>query len=403
MRTFASLLATLALTACDPTPVADPGAGPDDPPIDVPPADEPPPDEPPTTHELTLPAKYVAAHEAFLYAEIDGDHAVAETELIYALADNYPSRITLTAEGGYLLASECSSDPGPVVWRSISDIKGDAATLELIDGAVTIDLRAEGNVSFLLTGDITEQTCTLADVPVTSVPLQHRVTLAVHRPAGFAIETFHQLLKDCPDTVVLPAGVPLWAPVARPLDARFKPFAAQNAPAPIAITLRSDGHITADAESVYLTAEPGSVELSFATTLPVRGLQAFTVIGPAALSSVDATLYLQKSAAKGTVLEPITDGSSYSLFFPDQPNTVDIRVHTADTTHGDLCAHIPATWFTSASATPEQCTATAGDPDETEATDLIQLATIRSPGECRLEVSIPGTEFTWSTNFTTTP
>lgn len=386
MRTFASLLTTLVLSACDPAPAT----GPDDPPAD------PPVDDRPATHELTLPAKYAATHDDLLYAELDGDQAIAGVELSYALADAYPSRVTITPESAYVLAPECQAQPGPVVWRTIAELEGDAARLELVDGALSLELRAEGTVSALLEGDVTEQACDLADAPVTTVPLQHRVVIHVHRPTGFVIETFHQQLGDCPDTVILPAGVPLWAPTALPLDAKGKPFAALNAPAPVAITLRSSGALTSD--DIYLTAEPGAVSLTVDTPLPVHGLDAFDVIGPAALTSVDAALYLQKAAAKGTVLEPITAGESYALFFPDLRNTVDLRVDAAATARGPLCANIPAAWFTATTATPERCTATAGDPD---ATGLIPVADIRGPGECRLEVTMPGTAFAWSTRFST--
>lgn len=384
MRTFASLLTTLVLSACDPAPAAGPDTGPDDPPAD----------DRPTTHELTLPARYAATHDELLYAQLDGAQAVAEAELSYALADAYPSRVTITPESAYVLAPECQAQPGPVVWHTIAEVEGDAAGLELVDGALSVELRDEGTVSALLQGDVSEQACDLADAPVTTIPLQHRVVIHVHRPTGFVIETLHQQLGDCPDTVILPVGVPLWRPTAQPLDAEGKPFAAFNAPTPVAITLRSSGALTTHAK--YLTAEPGTVSLTVDTPLPVHGLDAFEVIGPAALTSVDAALYLQKAAAKGTVLEPIAAGKSYALFFPEMRNTVDLRVDAAATARGPLCANIPAAWFASTTATPERCAATAGDPD---ATGLIPVADIRGPGECRLEVTMPGTTFAWSTRF----
>ncbi|MFY0540524.1 hypothetical protein [Nannocystis pusilla] len=129
--------------------------------------------------------------------------------------------------------------------------------------------------------------------------------------------------------------------------------------------------------------------IDVATTLPVRGLTSFTVVGPEALTSVDAALHLTRAAAKGSISEPIEPDMSYALFFPDQRNSVELRVLAASTELGKLCADPPAAWFVSTSTTPGQCTAPAASDDEF--TSFIPVARVVTAGECRLDVELPGT------------
>lgn len=387
MRTLALFVAGIVLTAC--------GAGPG------PTIGDPPPEAPGLAHELKLPAQHASSQEVTVYAELDGDLATELTELSYALADGYPSQVTLSAKDGFVVTQGCSIRLGAVVWKSLAEVQGSAAKLELDAGTLAIELREEGDVSALLEGEITEQHCTSEDGKVvTSIQLEHRVVLHVRPIAGFVVEQFHQQLGDCQDSVVLPSGAPLWAPTASPLDAAEQRFEAANAPAPVAITLRADGALTQLADG-HLSAEAGTVAVSLDTPLPVHGLRSFEVVGPEALTSVQAALYLRKAAAKGNISERIEEGMSYKLFFPEQSNEVEIEVDSAMTSRGELCANIPADWFSATSSTPEQCIASA-EGSESDATSFVSVAAVRSPGECALEVTIPGTSQRWTTKFSTT-
>src|SRR5690606_6470727 len=194
---------------------------------------------------------------------------------------------------------------------------------------------------------------------------------------------------------------PLQAPTAQPLDAADQPFTALNAPTPVSITLRSDAALTQVSEDGALWAETGEVSVVVDTTLPVRGLESVTLVGPDTLTAVERARYLRKAAAKGSIVEPIEDGSSYRLFFLDEVNKVDVQVDSAMTTHGRLCAGVPAVWFASSSATPERCEAGPGSFEKLSFA-AIPIATILDVGECRLEVTIPGTSHAWTTHFTTT-
>ncbi|MDI1484606.1 hypothetical protein [Polyangium sp. y55x31] len=384
MRAVASLVFALVLAAC---------------------ADGPAPDsaEPSPVHTLTLPARYASSSDVVAYAELANGQAKEETELTYALADGYPREVTLVPKDGFVLSSDCKMHPGPVVWQSIADVQGTAAAVEIVGGALAVELREEGTVTVLLEGEITGQQCPSEDGSIaTALPLQHRLVLHVERVTGFVVEQFHQQLAGCWDAMVLPAGAPLWAPTARPLDATGKPFSAVNAPAPVALTLQSNGDLTSGPGVTYMTAGPGTVTVSVDTTLPVQGMQAFEVVGPDALTSVEASFYLRKAALKGNVSEPIEEGASYKLFLPEESNGVDLHVEEAMTTHGKLCENVPGAWFASESSTPVQCDASVGVVDPF-ASSTIPVAAIGDAGECRLWVTIPGTTQRWATRFSIAP
>lgn len=384
MRAFASLLLPIVLTAC-----GGPGAPPGDPPPAVP-------------HELTLPVQYAASTQVLISAKFDAAWATAATELSYGLTDGYPRQGTISVQGGYVLFPGCQANLGAVVWRSLGQVQGTAAKLDLVGGKLAVDLREEGTVSALLEGEITDQHCVVGSDPaVTVVPLRHRVTLQVHRVAGFVVDQFHQQLGNCWGPMVLPSGALLWAPAAHPLDAAGQRFEPVNAPTPATITLRSDGALLPGADPGRLSAGAGTVALSVDTGLPVQGLGSFAVVDPAALTSVQAALYLRKAATKGNVTERIEEGSSYQLFFPEQANAVDILVDSAMTARGKLCANVPGAWFATTSATPAQCAASASAAAEFPA-NPIPVAAIGALGECRLAVTIPGTSLSWAARFSTT-
>lgn len=408
MRTPTSLAIGLALAACVP------GAGPEPTtdPTDTGPTETGPTDaqpgsttmlapEPVPVHTLTFPAVLADSHELLTYADLDGDRASARAELAYGLHPDYPDLVTLLPGVGMVLAPECQAQQGELVWHSLAEVEGNAAGLELRAGALAIELREEGTVSALLHGELRGQDCGLPGV-TTVVPLAHRIVLQVDRVVGFKVEQFHQQLGDCHDRVVLPADATLWAPTARALDDHDTALELINAPTPVGITLRSPGALEAGPDAWSLIAEPGLVAIDVATTLPVRGLASFTVVGPEALTSVDAALHLQRAANKGSISEPIEPGMSYPLFFPDQRNTVELHVDAATTELGKLCADPPAGWFVSTSTTPDRCTAPAASDDEW--TGFISVARVVTTGECRLAVELPGTTHRWETWFrTTTP
>lgn len=390
MRTLAPFTAAIVLTACG----AEPG-------LPNPKPHDPPPEVTPASHELKLPASVASSQEVIVYAKREGAKASYETELHYALAGGYPSQVTLAPEGGYVISQGCKLRLGTVVWKSIADVQGTAAKVALDGGKLAIDLLEEGDVSLLLEGEVTGQECTPeSGPPETSIPLQHRVVLHTHHVAGFVVEQFNQVLSDCWGAMVLPSGAPVSVPTAAPLAADGARFDAANAPAPVAITLRSPGALTL-LDSGRFSAEAGTVSLSLDTKLPVEGLQSFEVVGPDALTAVDAELYLSKAASKGSITEAIDEGMSYSIFFPEERNQVVIRATSAMTALGKLCDNVPGEWFSSTSSTPEKCAAVAGVTDPFS-TSYIPVASILAPGECRVEVTIPKTTHGWTTSFITT-
>lgn len=363
-----------------------------------------PSDTPAADQQLTLPIRYASSHEFTIYHRIQPDLPIDETRLSYGLADGYPQEVTITTKG-IALSPECRARLGGVVWSRLVDVKGTAARLSLSAGTIEVELIEEGEVTAILEGDLTGQECTPPDKPVvSSVKLYHRVVLQVDRVAGFVVDQLSQQYGDCKDQLVLPSGVPLRTPVAHPLNAAGRRFDPENAPSAAAIVLRSTGSLSAAANSWELVADPGTVSVSVETPLPVQGLRSFQVVGPASLSSAPATLYLERALSKGSMRERIQEGMSYKLHFPEQRNSVTVEVSPAMTTFGKLCANLPGVWFAASSSTPEQCTPrtpSAGDA-ETFPLNPFPIATIGSLGECRLEVTIPGSSWRWTTRFSTT-
>lgn len=363
-----------------------------------------PSDAPAAGHQLTLPIRYASSHELTIYHRVQPDLPIGMTELSYGLADGYPQKVRIAAKG-IALSPECEARLGEVVWSKLVDVKGTAARLSLTAGWIDVELLAEGAVSATLEGEILGQECAPKDKPaVNSVKLFHRVVLQVDRVAGFVVDQPNQQLNDCQDQLVLPSRVPLRAPVAHPLNAAGRRFDPRNAPSAAPIVLRSTGAWIA-ADPGELMADPGMVSVSVDTQLPVQGLRSFRIAGPESLTTVPITLYLEHALSKGSMRERIQEGMTYKLRFPEQRNSVSIEVSPAMTEFGKLCANLPPTWFAATSSTPEQCAprATGASADaETFPLNPFPIATIGSLGECRLEVTLPGSGFRWTTRFGTT-
>jgi hypothetical protein len=349
----------------------------------------PAPPEPKST-ELVIPVEHTSDLPLQMYARANGEW---ETTLDYALGDGYPTELTLTPPSSVYVIQGCSAPQGTATWTGLSGVQGGGASLAFRGGVVSVILLGEGTVTATLEGQVTGIDCN----SVTTLSLRHTITLRVRRISGFVVDQLHQRWPGCEQSVVIPAGVEAWIPQAHPLDSNGQRFEAANAPKPVAITLRSNGGLAHEAQSFELTAEAGHVELSFDTSKPVAGLTSFEVVGPDALTRVDAKLVLRKAAAKGSVTEDLTDGQSYLLWYPEQENLVDLQVNDAVTSLGKLCMPIPGAWLSASSSTPGQCGPASGEMYG----GGVPVAKISSLGECRLEVTIPQTSHRWATSFTT--
>ena len=339
--------------------------------------------------------KVLTSLEVIAYGHVDATGVATDvTELSYALGADYPAEVVLVPKGGYAMGRNCALDFGTLTWSTLV-VEGTAVTASLEGGSLHLTLREEGDASLLLEGNVDQQHCSGNAV----VPLHQRINVHVHRVAGFTVDTLHQYWVECETKVVLPADAPLWVPVAHAMDAEGRQFEPANAPSPVQLTLRSSGALSPAPNAWEFTAAPGHVTISLETALPVQGLSSFEVVGPDALTEVQAALYLRKAASKGSVSEALEDGGSYRLFFPGQDNAVTARVETARTAGGRLCANVPAAWFSAVSSTPEQC---GSPPVSDEPFGDVAVAAVRALGECRLEVTIPETAQRWAARFTTT-
>ena len=349
----------------------------------------PQPSEPKPT-ELQLPAEHATDVPLTTYVRADGTW---DTEIDYALGDGYPTSLTITPPSSVYVIQGCSKPQGTATWGRISTIEGSGATVALESGVVSVTLVAEGTMNEALAGSASDLDCS----GVTTLPLEQRLTIRVRRVSGFLVDQLHQGWPGCEQQVVLPAGVEAWIPVAHPLDANGQRFKAANAPRPVAITIESTGALTRGSESWKLTGAPGHVTLRLHTDKPVQGLEGFDVVGPDTLTEVDAKLVLRKAAAKGSVVEELTDGASYLLWYPEQENLVDLAVNAATSTAGQLCMPIPSAWVAASSSTPAQCGPTSGELYG----GGLPVAKIQSLGECKLEVTIPNTSHRLATAFST--
>lgn len=350
----------------------------------------PSPEPTPRPTELVIPAEQATDLPLQMYFRTNGEF---ETSIDYALGDGYPTSLTITPSSSVYVIQGCSVPKGTATWTGISNLQGSGATLSLANGALSVTLLSEGTITATLEGQATGINCN----GTTSLALRHALTLRVRRVTGFVVDQLHQRWPGCEQHVVIPAGVQAWIPQAHPLDTNGQRFEAANAPKPVAITLRSTGELSRAAESWELTASAGHVELSFDTTKPVDGLEFFEVVNADALTQVDGRLVLRKAAAKGSVIESLTDGESYLLWYPEQDNLVDLQVDDATTSAGKLCMPIPVAWLSATSATPARCGPTGGEQYGAG----LPVAKILSLGECKLEVTIPNTSHRWATSFTT--
>ena len=353
----------------------------------------------PVEPALVFPAEHAASNEITAYAEFDAGQATELTELTYALGDEYPRDVVLQPTGGYVMGDGCRLDYGTLTWTSLISVEGTAANVRLEGGQLQVGLVAEGTVSVLLAGAVDKQNCTAVDgSSLTTVPLQHRLTMRVHRAVSVLVDQLYQGRPGCETQVVLPANSALWVPSAHLVNAAGQQFSAFNAPNPLEVTLRSNGTTLTVSEGEML-ASPGQVSISVKTSLPVRGLSSFEVVGPETVSSVQAELFLRKAASKGNVSERLVDDQSYLLWNPDEFNSVDVRVSAVQTSQGRLCAPVPSGWFQAVSATPAQCAPFFdGEPWSAD----VAVAKILDAGECRLEITMPGTTQRWATRFITT-
>lgn len=312
------------------------------------------PGEPVAQPELVFPTEYAAATELIAYAQYVPGQATEFTEITYVLGDEYPREVTLVPSNGYALGGGCRTHFGKLSWTRLVSAEGDAATVSLESGQLKVALRNEGEVSVLLEGTVDSQECPAVDgTTLTIVPLQHRLTLRVHRAASVLVDQLSQRWPECATKVVLPANSVLWVPRAHLVNAAGQQFSAANAPTPFEVTLRSNAALWLDGSE--LRADEGTVSISVNTSLPVRGLSAFEVVGPETVSSVQAELFLRKAASKGNVSERLVEDQSYLIWNPEEFNSVDVRVEAVQTSQGRLCAPVPAEWFVAVSATPEQC------------------------------------------------
>lgn len=359
------------------------------------------PEPGPRVSELAYPARTATHVHTDVYARLEGTQAVHETEVSYALGEGYPAHLTLSPTGiVYIAWPGCSSmTPTVAGWTSLGQVTGDAATLTLTEGLLTVDLLREGTVTAVLEGEVTGPGCKVDGVLVTTLALRHRLTVRVRRIHGLQLEHPSRYWPGCDTgTMTVVTGAELAAPTAHPVDFEGALFAAANAPQPVALTLRASEGLIATTMSHWRYLGTGRVTIEAATPLPLTGVRAFEVVGRDALTRVDAALYLSRTASKGGVSTLIEEGASYRLFFPDEPNTVSLLTDQVTTTAGPLCGWIPGDWYAAATETPAQCAVRAAEPDALSG----GMIGIVGAGECRMSVTIPGTAFAWRAAFSTT-
>ncbi len=348
--------------------------------------------------EVVFPARVETRLQATVYAQLDGGTAIVSTQRDFALDEQYPTSVVLEPTGGTVV--NCSQTIPFASWKTIRSISGDAATVALgPSGALSVTLVHEGTVTVVIEGDVGGVRCIVDGGERTSVPLLHTMTLKVQRVAGFVVEHPSRFQEGCEgERLVMPIGADVAVPTALPLDGAGRKFLAANAPAAVSLTLRTQRDVTVTGNAWRLS-QPGQVEVSLATRLPVQGVKTFEVVGPDSVRAIDAALYLTLEAAKGSVSQRVEDGGSYRVFFPTGENTVELRVNSATMNTGPLCSQVPPSWLLASSSTPEQCRVVSPAPGYAGGTHVASLV---AAGACGLDVVLKGTGFHWAAAFSTT-
>lgn len=351
------------------------------------------------SEELVLPAELASHLDLPAYLRFDGGVADDVGDRTFALGAGFPSQVTLTPTGPvYFVTAGCSYSKLPKAsWSRLSQVTGTAATLALDGGTLEVALQSEGVVTALLEGEVTGADCKVGGVTVETMPLRHRLTLRVHRVGSLVVGHNSLLAASCGPTLVLPAGVELLYPTLDPVDPAGKKFQAANAQRPAALRMRSLGGGLLATDPYWLARLPaGRVELTVDTTLPVTGLQALEIVGPASIRTVDASLQISLATPKSWRTEPLENGKSYQVEYPDGRSTVDVAVTSVITDIGPLCSRLPGPWFLATTSTPGQCgPAVAHSRSDWRSA----VAEIVRQGDCRLDVSVPGTELRWAAAF----
>lgn len=333
-------------------------------------------------HTLLVPARLERTYRhdwALLRGRADaglaGTHAVS-----FALGSGFPDEPVLTFP--QVLGTLTNTTPLRTRWTQLT-VEGDALTAQLsAEGDVQTRLLREGAARLVLGGvgqpeDERE--------PPADVPLTLSVDVTVRHVASYVVRSFSQVLGGCPTRAVFPANG-VWLPVAIPRDGTGREFTVANASSPLPLELISTGPLGALSGQV-LEIAAGHVDVRAQTSAPVDGLKSFEVIDSEDLTQATVTAHVVRAAAKGSISEPVTTGASYRLFFPEQPNTVELRVSDAQSRLGAVCGVVPAAWFLPVSETPSVCEAKPGG------------AVLRGVGECRLTLQAPGVAPGWSARF----
>ncbi len=348
----------------------------------------------------TWPARTEAAPQISIYGEVN-NAKVATQALVFALAlgDAYPQVVTVRPSKPTYLIQGCSRATwGEARWSAITGLRGDAARLSIVDGALQVEIDRAGDMAFALEGEVTGVECTVGAETLTQVSLRNDVVLHVSAVSGFVVSHFAQDDAECADRVLLATSRSHQPPRITALDSHGRAFKPLNAPEPVAMTLRSDQPLFVGDTEVQLPRGKTSIELD--TTLPVRGLRVLEAVDSSSVTQATLKLQLMRATLKGATPADLTDGATFPIWHPEENNYVAVNYERITTTRGVLCSPPGEDWFEATSETPSTC---AVDDLSYDKLASYAVAKVLAAGECRLQVGIVGTQLTWPARFTTTP
>ncbi len=357
---------------------------------DLVPLELPPTAPPSELTSLELPFEPLARHGLYLVGHFEEGELRFEDEITYALGPGYPASIILDGSAPAFVATCSLRETGSLRWLSVVESRGSAASLRAENGLLFAELREPGTATFTIRGDYRQPLgegsgCSLDGSKPATLPFEHRLTLVLEEPAGVELySTYGEYpVAGCSERIVVPAGAPVDLPLMWFFDSDGEAFDASNVQRPATLTVRASNGMTRLEDSSFVF-QPGEVSLEV-EDLPARGPKAIRSVSPAELTDLEASFAIHpwSKSPEWTPLQSgdVVDRSSIAT-------GIKLVVSRAAVGDAQLCVDPPLSWFRLTSLTPDVCAFDGSSPDGS--------AVLLRDGLCSLEVTVPGSSWSWS-------
>lgn len=351
------------------------------------------------TYSVTRAERLEENPNIMVYGEIYSDGVAAdERNFDLALGATYPQTVMVGVAPAYITRG-CQNGIrwGKERFLAITQVMGDAATLSIVDGKLRTELKHEGVVSAVVTGEIYDVECERDEGTLTTVPSRHLMAIRVSGISKLAVVHDEHNSACRADVLVVPANEAQSFPRLMTFNTEGAQFFPINAPRPAAITLTTSAPLTLEeGVNVWLTLPRGKATVEVDTNVPVDGLREIVAVEPSQVTSASVDLGIERSFSKGSQWVEYVEDKAYQLFDLQLGHYLALRTRYIETTEGALCAQPGNDWFEASTETPRICESTGGDAS------LGVVAKITSYGECKATVKLRDTNLSWNARFSTT-